>query len=460
MSPGYNQGLGELAADQTWTGANTFLNATFASKGPRPWFDVTAYGADPTGGADSYPTIQAALTAGAGGVVLFPPGLYSLSTYVTASANTTIVGWGATLQARAGNSTSICLYLPVSGCTVQGLTFDGNKANQTAGTPGNGLLEFVTGNGCRVLDCKFINTWGCGVFVWQGSDHIVENCYFDACGKTNVSDGTCVAIKIDGGVSNARIANNRVSGSSGCGIYLGTNSSNVVIANNTVVNSYFLGIALGATANGVTVTGNTVIQSATSTSNCIDIGNSTDATVVGNYCYGADRTGVSGVANAPPSYRSVIASNVIEHCDAGIGVGGNLNIASDLQVTGNTIRFCRSNGISFPYAVDSVVSNNIVMDCGQNTALTADNRSGILLFGSAVNGWVTNVVVSGNRCGDDQASKTQTYGIYVEGASNTGLLIVGNNLVGNLTGALLPVSGSGTHGGNQGYDVPGSFASF
>jgi hypothetical protein len=73
------------------------------------------------------------------------------------------------------------------------------------------------------------------------------------------------------------------------------------------------------------------------------------------------------------------------------------------------------------------------------------------------NAAITEVRLQGNRCFDDQGTKTQRYGIITTGANLDYLYIIDNDLAGNLTGALLHTS-TGTHDvirGNMGYNPVG-----
>ena len=73
-------GNNAVSGTQTVAG-NVTDNANVAIKGPRPYIDVTAYGADPTGSTDSTTAFQSMITAMcAGGSAGFvPPGIYKVT---------------------------------------------------------------------------------------------------------------------------------------------------------------------------------------------------------------------------------------------------------------------------------------------------------------------------------------------------------------------------------------------
>lgn len=84
-------------------------------------FSVVTYGADPTGAADSTAKIQAALDAvglAGGGTLLFPKGLYTISSYlqIKPPGNITIEATGAVIKRRDG-SAGFTLFKNYSGST-------------------------------------------------------------------------------------------------------------------------------------------------------------------------------------------------------------------------------------------------------------------------------------------------------------------------------------------------------
>lgn len=110
------------------------------------WYDIRQYGAT-TALANASSYIQAAIDAAeaaGGGVVFFPPGTWNIGTKLTVdSANVVLYGPRATLQLVASTNTGIIRLGATEGTSTQlagikvvGLTFDGNKANQSHATTG------------------------------------------------------------------------------------------------------------------------------------------------------------------------------------------------------------------------------------------------------------------------------------------------------------------------------------
>jgi hypothetical protein len=105
---------------------------------------------------------------------------------------------------------------------------------------------------------------------------------------------------------------------------------------------------------------------------------------------------------------ATIKANTIT--DGGAPKAGGIELGGGtFTVTGNTIRNHGASGSGLGHnAIKAVIADNTISNCGRNIADAnkPQNRSGIyIMYGAA------NVEISGNRCFDDQANKTQTYGV-------------------------------------------------
>jgi len=145
-------------------------------------FSVLGFGAVGDGIHDDRAAIQAAITtaAASGGYVSFPPGRFLVSRAgsayycLLAAGPVRLHGPGATLvQAPCGPSVRL---LNVSGgdVVIDGLSFDGNKANQTPDAHRAGIFA----NGTQRLylhDVTASNFTGDGVYLYAATDTAMVN---------------------------------------------------------------------------------------------------------------------------------------------------------------------------------------------------------------------------------------------------------------------------------------------
>jgi len=127
----------------------------------------------------------------------------------------------------------------------------------------------------------------------------------------------------------------------------------------------------------------------------------------------------------------VIRGNIVRRCgrdytgdqeQRGITALGERSV-----VMGNLIEECGEYGIGVWNVGNVVVIGNVVRNCGK----AGRYKYGILLHASS--GYtLSNVIVVGNRCYDDQDAKTQDYGIAVQGPGTvTHVLVAYNDVEGN-----------------------------
>lgn len=155
-----------------FNGPTQFMGPLIAASG-RPWIDILAFGADPTGVRDSTDAIQSALYAAASGTVYVPPGNYQVSLQNSPASGylscliipgyTTMQGGGrgaSTIFMAANQTTgndvsgsnSILINQNITNggdeqITISDLTFDGNASNQTHTHEG---VSFLRARGVRL----------------------------------------------------------------------------------------------------------------------------------------------------------------------------------------------------------------------------------------------------------------------------------------------------------------------
>lgn len=413
---------------------------------------VKAYGALGTGAAGEAKAIQEAINAvstAGGGVVYFPKGTYSLEStgkyLLNVPSNIALVG--------AGRGVSILT------CTkaIAETTLFFNVAEYTV----NVSIEGLTINaGENAYVSEGLNLYfGIGLTVqntaWENFHHSTEArraIYTYECSEQRFVDNTFTkcqtAIEIVNPHSEAWVEYNTIK-SEGVGTYgiqvAGGSHRPVSIAGNVVS-------GVEVDKSGVGVEGHGIALFAVQ-----------DARVINNSCRECH---TSGIHLGAESSGTKLQGNVCyENAGYGIycelwihGEGGYTELGSEGRLNGCAIigNTCYKNGagLTLSYSPGSTVEGNI---CYLNNwwGIAADserisfvgnicynnfqkppkakeipqldeNWGGMFVYGQRCS-------FIGNVCYDDQATKTQTYGI---STNKTGHLIVGNSLEGNKTGAL------------------------
>ena len=122
--------------------ANTFTADQYFRSG-RPWFDVAAFGADPTGATDSstaWSSASTAVIAAGGGIIFFPPGTYQLSgmdftVFATAHVRVHVIADGTTIMHNASgggvlvNFSGIAHVAGLIGCSFTGATLQPKQSS-------------------------------------------------------------------------------------------------------------------------------------------------------------------------------------------------------------------------------------------------------------------------------------------------------------------------------------------
>ena len=186
-------------------------------------YNAAAYGASPSASAATNTTaINDALTAGAGAIVEIPVGTYDITASDTGPlfevpSNTTLRGAGRDstyLQLAAGQAAgtdSMQVIGTATGATrvvIEGITIDGDSANQTYGAFG---ISLNSATFCTVRDRPVLDMKATGITaVTDATDNLIENNEVSGWGYSSVSGFGILAFD---GCHRTRIIGNYVTGS-------------------------------------------------------------------------------------------------------------------------------------------------------------------------------------------------------------------------------------------------------
>lgn len=289
-------------------------------------------------------------------VVELPEGLYTIgSTWVISKPHVVIrgAGPGKTILMRAPYFEGVLVRMDAEGSTLSKLTLDGNGTRTVLSLNRRGIIA-------DTLEVK--NFTHIGVAV-PASDCRITGSLITGFGTATAPS---MGIWHDAGKgptdSTITIDHSTIKNNGMCGIYC--TGGTVAIANNQI-------------------TGNHIITNVGGGQ--IDIGNAFTTNTV-----------------------AIIRGNTIS--DGGsIKAGGIEAGGGKFTVTDNTIRNHGSGGIGLGHnIIGATVTGNTISNCGRNLNdhNKPQNRSGIYVGYGA-----SNIEIAGNRCFDDQPTKTQTYGI-------------------------------------------------
>jgi parallel beta-helix repeat protein len=459
----------DLAVSEGGTGASSASAArTNLGVQSKVFYTVGSTDADYiTDGTADDVEIQAAIDAAnsaGGGIVHLKENTYNIAATILIKDNTILEGEGWTTIIKLTNATRVDMIEnsdQVGGNTnivIRDLKLDGNKANQASGVSLEGI-DFVL-----VSNFLIHNVWIIDVGTTDAADTAIGCSLAGACTEGRViscraesnnhygfNNNNCSNISY---VNNLSISNGRHGFGSANGSshitwtgnvlknntqqgFWTRNTSNSTISGNTIQmpSASLYGIQIkkdSGDTNQVgdqfnTVTGNTI-------SGACDYGiyiqnHATYCTVTGNTINGCDEYGINHTA----SEYNMLSNNFIYNCDLdGIRVDGTA-----VTIQGNYVHTCGNNGI-YVDANESIVNNN---NCQNNSIASSGAYNGITIADCL------RVVVSGNRCWDNQGTKTQGYGIVESGTTNYSV-ITSNILLNNLTGAYT-VIGANTEVGHN-----------
>lgn len=420
-------------------------------RGPPPYVTAVGKGCDPTGARVCSRELNEMLAEAAGGSAWLEDGTYLFDEPLIVPPDTRLDGHGTLkLADRATLSSTAGAVVLGSNCTVRGITVDGNKTNQF----GDGAMIFGAQlSGIRIVDVSIVDAPGRSIYLYRCAASQINGCDIERGGLTEATDGSCASVSTLRS-SYVQVTNNTITESAGEGIFLGCGDA--LVANNNIRNAHSIGIAVGGGRHRNIVISHNYVQidrtwlapDGVAWPNCVDIADSSDCLVTGNHTEG----GACGVQNAPPSYRTRVVDNTCGRAVyAGVSmVGAGSFEPVDLVISGNICVDNGQEGIGVAYVASAEVQDNECMDNGQSTVYP--HTAGILVYGDDTGGYINGLVIERNRCGDQQGTTTQLYGILVQGARNANIWVLDNNLRGNGISPVRDTSmpGSAVYSGNVG----------
>ena len=295
--------------------------------------------------------------------------------------------------------------------------------------------------------------------------------------SNNISDCWAVCIYLDatssgGETRSVAINGNVVNGSADNGIRVNgirpdnlTDVSRISIVGNTIVD--IDGTGIRATGSYLTVTGNNISLRALTVSDAdpthapsgIDI-EGIHIVVDSNVIYDATGIMTGGIRmtfNADTIHNITISNNIIDAIGGvnGYGIIGTLGTGTtfrDITIEGNQItNTATQEGMFFDNVEDLNIINNrinnsfqegLFCDTCSNVTISLNKfRNNNLENSSAIRGGIRlitcdGVIISNNRAYDDQGTKTQKYGVYLDGGAGLQcdeVIVENNDFRGNAT---------------------------
>ena len=406
-------------------------------------YNILDYGAKGDG-TDDQPEIQAALTAGIGGVVYFPEGTYYIGAPIKIGSHTIVVGEGwenTKIIARSNfpyNRGMVTFILNAHHIRIKGLCIDGNNTAFTPKKIFHKAIDDLNDAGAHtyasfitVEDVEIKNMSNHGVYIYN-SDWTFENCWIHHTGDSSNAAGIYGSIP-----QNLRINNCRIDSTLQHGLYIAeqanlsiTNSSFTNAGKNTPGDANGSGISIRS--DSIVIISNNIIRN--------------------NRDFGIHLTSNRTNFAKTPERGVVISNNIIKaNGDANVIITG----VERLVFTGNSIAESSGSpdiGIRFiGENKDVTISNNIFNDSYGVYFAATDSLYNINIIGNTFNKprpanstygvWIYTVTVGDNMNIIGNTFNNSTYGIRVSSAFPTDLTIK-NNIYQTVT---YPVSLEVTH---------------
>ena len=346
------------------------------------------FGAVGDGVTDDTAAIQAAFdsftSATGGGLVYIPPGTYLVSSTLILDVTGMYI-YGVTGRTTLKRKNSVAAdtmnimqtsfegryaAAPITDVTIYGITFDGNKANNSIGSDDNYdhcLVGFYTDR-MQVRNCVAKNAGRLGIAFTTGAD----DCVIEGCDVYDCDEGGIYSEVSE----NTRFIGNYLEGCSASPFNIGA------ICFNNITN--------GTIAGNVVKTGRDGIYIRNECSGC---------SIVGNTCKTQTRYGIwvydesEGVAPDTPIHTTITGNTVVDSGDSCV----RLQFANDTVVSGNNLDSAHEYCVEFNNCARLKISGNDLSGFSVAPILDVGGNSGLTIYG--VSGTYTPILTGAGAAG-------------------------------------------------------------
>jgi parallel beta-helix repeat protein len=404
------------------------------------------YNAAGNGSTDDTAALQTALLAHD---TVFPAGTYLISATLTVPSNRRLSGAKGAILKLANQAVAPMVYFTgaTTNVTIEGLTFDGNQANQTGCGGGcRGIVGTGSPTRIRLLNNTVTNIRNDGIYLSGVTHSMISGNYVgQILGEDTYGSGITVAAPTAGNQF-VTITGNVLEQIGGGGIVV--TGRDIVIANN-VINDTAKTITAQAILVGyidalrVTVANNSIHT--TTWHGCIRMGGSF-LTAIGNTVYNCGERGIVGMTTNDGSARGyhirILDNTVINPTEDGGASGApgiQIGACDYCEVATNHVRLLSTSpytGIVVNDNVHSQVTNNLIENgnnCIRLSTLTWTQVAGNVCTGQTVWGIIlltpptAHLTVAHNQIGPLVSGAFG--GIVLDDGSATDVSIVGNTVV-------------------------------
>jgi hypothetical protein len=436
---------------------------------------VFATGMKCDGVTDDSSALQSALNAASlsgpgNAAIILPPGTCVIDPAANIKINSAL--WlqgagrfGTTLKRKNASVGGSILQINSNGITFSDFAIDGNKGGPGITADADSIVANTPFSGITIQRMRFLNSThsdiasnptGAGAYT---ADWLVLENEFDNGGSAACNASVSCANVYLHQPLRANVLGNTATNSQHFALFSSIPGGGQLevgqnIANN--IGGYFVALGGGVLgAAGAHLHDNFIVTSKTYAWNIFDLAFWSDFSVDHNTMYytggfvSSTAVPAACIADFPPANHGEIDGNIcylspiLSTNVLGISVGG-----SDVSITNNFIQGGSTAGIGFAVSsLEPARGLRIIGNTSKNNSQGSPGTyAGIELYLGTVDGAtsqaaLSDVVIQGNHCYDDQPTKTQGYGIGIGfGGLETGfrdVVIEGNDLAGNLHSGIL-----------------------